>query len=411
MRPRDIRYLAVTKDGLVVASDGARHIDRLEGGWFARWRQLPRDAQVTGLTAVGGSVLACDSGNACIWQIDDSGVAPFAGSPQPRSLGLSHRSSDGTTDDARFRSLTSIALMSEQVAAAEIGPHGPIIRIVAGGRVTSFETGGEPLNSVDSLAPAMSGLYAVSTGVLPIIIYMVNEGSCWVSRIHAGARHEAGDTDGRAENARFARPVALAAALTGGCLVADGARIRAVSDGGDVRTLAGGAPGFCDGAGSDARFGPIQAIAVDTSNRVIVADVDNSAVRSIAPDGFVTTLVGGPNPVLLNEIEAENRRRHFSHALVDDDPAEAWALARDFIADHNCRGSAWPDRTIQPVSSASARVGKNLADRWSESADSDRARLGRFCMWLILCDERESSVDELRDARLRRLGEELFRIT
>jgi sugar lactone lactonase YvrE len=60
-----------------------------------------------------------------------------------------------------------------------------------------------------------------------------------------------------------------------------------------VVTLAGSEGGFADGSGAEAQFSGPLAVAVDAEGNVYVADSANHRVRKIAPDGTVTTVVGG----------------------------------------------------------------------------------------------------------------------
>ena len=67
-----------------------------------------------------------------------------------------------------------------------------------------------------------------------------------------------------------------------------------------VRTLAGraGTWGYADGAGAEARFGRAERIGslrldVDSDGSIVVADFHGNAVRRVAPDGTVTTIWGG----------------------------------------------------------------------------------------------------------------------
>ena len=58
-------------------------------------------------------------------------------------------------------------------------------------------------------------------------------------------------------------------------------------------TLAGNAGvGSADGPSSAPRFDLPSGIAVDSAGNVFVADLDNSNIREITPNGVVTTLVG-----------------------------------------------------------------------------------------------------------------------
>ncbi|WP_372392010.1 gluconolaconase [Xanthomonas sp. NCPPB 3582] len=106
----------------------------------------------------------------------------------------------------------------------------------------------------------------------------------------------AGDRDGAAAQARFNGPIGVAVDAHGRVFVADtyNDRIRVIEPGGQVRTLAGGTrPGMAGGVGAQARFDTPTDLAVDAHGTVWVADMRNDAIRRIAPDGTVTTLLGG----------------------------------------------------------------------------------------------------------------------
>ncbi|HQR36755.1 MAG TPA: hypothetical protein PLF26_00020 [Blastocatellia bacterium] len=408
MQCRDIRHLAVADTGTICASDGGARIDRLDGSWFTRWKRLPDEARIVALGSFEGDLLACDAGNNCIWRVRDDGVESFAGRLQPPTLAGNPRRGDGPVGEALFRSPTAMTIASGGVIVAEAGSAGPVIRLVVPKGVTTHDVVGSPVSTIDCLAPSAHGAFAIHTsGTAPFLFHVANTGSHFTARILAGSAADSGDADGMGLSARFARPMAVCPAPGGGCYVADGARLRVVTGDGNVQTLAGGAPGFGDGTASNARFGAIRAIALDQAHAVVVADTDNDALRSVDADGSVITIAGGPNRCILNDIEASRRNRHFARSIVDDDAAEGWALARGFLADHLARRNVWPDRTVQPVSTSSARVGKDLATQWSRSTVPERARLGSYCLWLILCEERTNTVDDIRDKRLLRMGREL----
>ena len=104
----------------------------------------------------------------------------------------------------------------------------------------------------------------------------------------------AGSNDGHAAQARFNGPLGVAVDGAGNVFVADtyNDRIRRIGRDGLVSTLAGGErPGYQDGAGVAALFDTPTAVAVDAVGNVWVADLRNHAIRKLAADGVVSTLL------------------------------------------------------------------------------------------------------------------------
>ncbi len=110
----------------------------------------------------------------------------------------------------------------------------------------------------------------------------------------AGAPALLDHTNGAGTNARFLNPNALAVDASGNVYVADTGdhTVRRVSPGGEVTTFAGasGVVGSADGGGGSARFTYPAAAAVDGAGNVYIADMGNNTVRKITPGGVVTTL-------------------------------------------------------------------------------------------------------------------------
>ena len=109
--------------------------------------------------------------------------------------------------------------------------------------------------------------------------------------------------DGTGTDASFFSPNGVAVDASGNVFVADASnnRIRKVTLGGVVSTLAGSAYGywgtyaywgFADGTGTGASFNYPTGVAVDASGNVIVADRNNQRIRKVTPLGVVSTLAG-----------------------------------------------------------------------------------------------------------------------
>lgn len=110
-----------------------------------------------------------------------------------------------------------------------------------------------------------------------------------------------GDVDGAGSAAAFRYPRALAQDEAGNLYVADfGNRIRKITPAGEVSTLAGGdaSGGFVNGTGALASFnffGSYAAVsmAMDPDSNLYVLETSNHAIRKVTPTGVVSTLAGG----------------------------------------------------------------------------------------------------------------------
>ena len=97
--------------------------------------------------------------------------------------------------------------------------------------------------------------------------------------------------------APLAKPVNTAVDLQGNVYISDcnTHTIRKLTPDGTLSVLAGsGAPGSMDGTGSGASFFNPTGVAVDASGMVYVADYNNNLIRTVTPQGKVTTIAGQP---------------------------------------------------------------------------------------------------------------------
>lgn len=120
----------------------------------------------------------------------------------------------------------------------------------------------------------------------------------------------------------FADPYGVAVDAQGNIYVADGGdgnRIRRIAPGGAVTTIAGGAEGYADGAGAQARFNTPSGLAIDKQGNLYVADTGNHAIRKITPEGAVSTLAGGGAAGMADGIGKAARFNGPVGLAVDDD--------------------------------------------------------------------------------------------
>ncbi|MCC2957179.1 gluconolaconase [Massilia sp. IC2-477] len=108
-----------------------------------------------------------------------------------------------------------------------------------------------------------------------------------------------GAVDGPAASSRFDDPFGVALDAKGKVYVADAGdtnRIRSIAPDGTVSTFAGSKEGFQDGVGTAAAFHTPSALAFDHEGNLFVADTGNHAIRKITKDGAVTTIAGDGTP-------------------------------------------------------------------------------------------------------------------
>lgn len=159
------------------------------------------------------------------------------------------------------------------------------------------------------------GAEAIFNGLSDLVLdakgnlYVAETGSHLIRRIDpagkvttiSGQTGHCGHRDGPGATALHCMPRSLALDAQGNLLVSDQSShtVRRISPDGEVTTLAGTPfyPGL--GNGYSARFDQPGALALDSQGNVYVADGVNALIRRITPNGYVTTVLGTGQRILI----------------------------------------------------------------------------------------------------------------
>jgi sugar lactone lactonase YvrE len=179
-----------------------------------------------------------------------------------------------------------------------------IITTVAGNGMSGFAGDGGPAVSAQ-LATAPGGLAVDGSGNL----FIADQGNNRVRKVSSngiittlagtGVAGFSGD-GGLATAAQLSQPEAVAVDASGNVYIADKAnsRIRKVSPGGTITTFAGTTSGGFSGDGGLATSAQLefpQGVAVDGSGNVFIADTSNNRVREVSTKGIIVTVAGNGN--------------------------------------------------------------------------------------------------------------------
>lgn len=255
--------------------------------------------------APNGNVYVSDRSNHRIRQITSAGaVTTIAGT------GVAGWSDNTTGTSAQFNAPMGIDIDNggNNLYVADAGTHRiRRIALTAPYAVTTIAGNGTAgyLDSATGTSAQFNnpyGLAVASTGVVYVAeangnrirsISVTNAVSTLAGPT-TGTAGASGATDSPTGSlARFNAPHGIAVDSSDTIYVADNYnhRIRQVTPGGSVTTIAGTTDGFNDGAALSSQFSWPEAVAVSNSGTIYVADSYNSLIRSIS-SGTVSTLVG-----------------------------------------------------------------------------------------------------------------------
>jgi phospholipase/lecithinase/hemolysin/sugar lactone lactonase YvrE len=236
-----------------------------------------------------GLLVVVDSGNNLLRHVTAGGVVTTTGTEgagAPFAAPVAAASVDGG-DGATYIADAGSHLIKKITASGEVS-------IVAGSGAPGAANGpllGAQFNSPAGVAVDVTGAYLYIADTGNHAIRLVDLAADAVTTF-AGLPGAPGTADGAPGAARFNSPSGIIVDGDGDVYVADtgNSRIRLIAADGalTVSTLAGGAPGFVDGAGTAARFNAPSALALADDGALYVADTGNHAIRRIAPDDDAT---------------------------------------------------------------------------------------------------------------------------
>lgn len=260
------------------------------------------------------------------------------------SAGMSG-SNDGTGASARFKSPYGItADLAGNLYVTDTDNHTLRKIVAASGAVTTLS--GSPglpgssdgtgatarFNEPEALVFGAGSLYVSDSE--NFTLRKVDVATAAVTTL-SGTAPMSGSTDGPSSAARFKSPQALALDGTGNLYVADSQNStvrKIVLATGAVTTLAGstGLTGTTDGIGSAARFFIPYGIAADGAGNVYVADTNNHSIRKlVVATGTVTTLAGTPGVIGNNNGTGTAARFYFPFGLALDGAGNLYVADRN----------------------------------------------------------------------------------
>lgn len=274
----------------------------------------------TGIAAAAnGDVFVVDSGNHTIRRITQSGVVTtIAGAPGVPGT------ADGTGAAARFNAPHSLAIDGNgNLYVTDRGSH-TIRRVTSAGVVTTLAGAPGTRGSADGTGDAAR--FNLPTGIAVDrsgVVHVADTENYVVRRITAsgtvstwaGTSGAKGIRNGDAATALFANVLGLTIDTAGDLFVTDGyilppepntiqgsMIVRSIGSTGTVATRAGtfypeSENKLVDGAGTEAKFYFSYGLAADGAGNLYVADTGNDAIRRIARDNTVTTLVGSAQQI------------------------------------------------------------------------------------------------------------------
>lgn len=296
----------ISPDGRVATLGGRGSIGSTDGpGAQARF-----DAPAGVAVDARGNVYVADSGNRTIRKVSPEGtVSTFAGLAR-----LSGSDTDGVGPAAEFGFPTSMTfdaagnllVVDFNQAIRKITPEAVVSKLVQLYSVDGLDASGckSPATFISDIASDAAGTVYFADSRQHIVCRITAQGEF---SLLAGSTGQPGSDDGEGPAARFLRPSHLVLDATGTLYVSDAGNhtLRKISPLGVVSTLAGsaGQAGASDGVGTQARFSSPGDLVIASDGSLYIADLGNSGIRKMAPDGTVSTFIHAPGSDLPSGIQ------------------------------------------------------------------------------------------------------------
>lgn len=251
-----------------------------------------------------GNIYMADVNNLTVRKITPAGVTTtIAGAVRESG------SQDGPGSTARFQMPSNLTIdgagnlfVSDLLGFTirRINPSGNVQTVAGIPGVSGYLDGPAPLarlGEISHLAADSNGNVVFSEFLFCRIRHLSSAGI--VSTLVDSELTGCGILDGPPAIRRVFSPTAFIYEPSGDIVFVDGdSTVRRLKPDGSITTIAGAGKGFADGPGASARFEFISALTRDAQGRIYAADSGNHAIRLIALDGTVTTLIPrGPDPI------------------------------------------------------------------------------------------------------------------
>jgi sugar lactone lactonase YvrE len=250
-----------------------------------------------------GNLLIADSYNSCVRKVNSSGVISTVAGNGPRG-----DADGGPAASAQLDYPYGLAVdASGNLFISDSGNYrvrkvtiDGVISTVAGNGTQGFSGDGGPATSAQLNYP--SGLALDSSGNLFISdlwnhsIRKVTPGGLISTVVGKGTQGFSGD-GGPATSAQLNWPWGLTVDRSGNLFIADywNNRVRKVTLGGVISTVAGGGTDFSSGDGGPATSALLNSpsdVAVDTDGNLFIAEYGSARIRKVTPGGVISTVAG-----------------------------------------------------------------------------------------------------------------------